>query len=142
MSSELKCPYCGTHIDEHEATRCLDAWVANKVLGIYVRKSVDDFGGFLPLMTCETMGSFAGRREEPILYYSGEFLLMEALIDRMCKRLAEFDESVQIIFIDDVVVCNLGITYDPYDVDTVEFWGQAKTAPLAMCRASIKACND
>lgn len=28
-----ECPHCGTPITEHEATRCLDAWVAEAVTG-------------------------------------------------------------------------------------------------------------
>lgn len=29
----MNCPHCNTHIDEHPASRCLDAWVAEAVMG-------------------------------------------------------------------------------------------------------------
>jgi len=29
----MECPYCGTTLEEHEATECFDAWVAEVVLG-------------------------------------------------------------------------------------------------------------
>lgn len=29
----MNCPHCGTHIDEHEATPCFNAWVAEDVMG-------------------------------------------------------------------------------------------------------------
>ncbi len=28
----MNCPHCETEIDEHEASRCLDAWVAKAVM--------------------------------------------------------------------------------------------------------------
>lgn len=28
----MNCPHCKTHIDEHQADRCLDAWIAQDVL--------------------------------------------------------------------------------------------------------------
>ena len=32
-STELNCPHCKLHIDEHPASRCLDAWVHTDVMG-------------------------------------------------------------------------------------------------------------
>ena len=29
----MKCPHCDVHVDEHETSRCLDAWVAETVMG-------------------------------------------------------------------------------------------------------------
>jgi len=29
----MNCPHCNTHIDEHEASPCFDAWVAEAVMG-------------------------------------------------------------------------------------------------------------
>ena len=29
----MECPYCGTSLEEHEATECFDAWVVERVLG-------------------------------------------------------------------------------------------------------------
>jgi len=31
--SDKNCPHCGTHIDEHPASRCLRGWVATSVMG-------------------------------------------------------------------------------------------------------------
>ncbi|KKK65183.1 hypothetical protein LCGC14_2976710, partial [marine sediment metagenome] len=28
----MKCPHCQIEVDEHEANRCLDAWVAEVVM--------------------------------------------------------------------------------------------------------------
>ena len=32
MTDKLCCPECGTHIDEHEAGECIDAWAAKDVM--------------------------------------------------------------------------------------------------------------
>jgi hypothetical protein len=32
---EVKCPYCGTAILDHPADRCLNSWVAEKVMGYH-----------------------------------------------------------------------------------------------------------
>ena len=34
MTDELNCPECGVEVDEHEAGRCLDRWVAKDVMGL------------------------------------------------------------------------------------------------------------
>lgn len=30
----MKCPHCDVHVDEHEASRCLDAWIAEAVMDL------------------------------------------------------------------------------------------------------------
>lgn len=40
----MNCPYCNTHIDEHPASRCLDAWVAETVMDGDVRPDPDGDG--------------------------------------------------------------------------------------------------
>ncbi len=37
----MKCPHCQTEVDEHEANRCLDAWVAEAVMGWQIRNNPD-----------------------------------------------------------------------------------------------------
>ena len=32
-SREMNCPHCDTSVDEHSSGRCLDAWVAEAVMG-------------------------------------------------------------------------------------------------------------
>ena len=43
------CPTCGVGITEHEASRCLDAWVAQKVMGWYQRYIEDIEGNWDPM---------------------------------------------------------------------------------------------
>ena len=38
----VKCPVCGLGIDEHPASRCLDAWIAESVMGISVAWDGDE----------------------------------------------------------------------------------------------------
>lgn len=37
----MKCPHCKTEIDEHEANRCLRGWVAESVMGWRVENGED-----------------------------------------------------------------------------------------------------
>ena len=39
----MNCPHCNTHIDEHPASRCLDAWVAKSVMRLEVYMSHDEY---------------------------------------------------------------------------------------------------
>lgn len=48
-SGDMDCPRCGTEIREHEATGCLDAWVAEAVMGWPEWTGDDDYSGPYPM---------------------------------------------------------------------------------------------
>ena len=40
----MKCPHCDVRVDEHETSRCLDAWVAEDVMG-WTKKKIKGSDG-------------------------------------------------------------------------------------------------
>lgn len=44
----MNCPHCQTPIEEHKATRCLDAWIAEKVLGYRHGVPLPNSAGWMP----------------------------------------------------------------------------------------------
>ena len=42
----MNCPHCGIHIDEHEAGRCLDAWVIEKAMNWWGISEEDGWFGW------------------------------------------------------------------------------------------------
>jgi len=43
MSETLICPHCNTDVDEHPASRCLDAWVATTVMWLDLGGDASDW---------------------------------------------------------------------------------------------------
>lgn len=60
----MNCPTCGLNIDEHPANRCLDAWVAEEVMGLNVVSRnwpcghTPDCGGYEASMQAEARYSW------------------------------------------------------------------------------------
>ena len=110
--TNLACPHCDTSVDEHEAGRCLDAWVSQHIRGHPVwtnsREMADSYGFYhLP-------------------YYSTDIAAAWDVVGRMGSMWM------------DATVPGIGID--------VEFEtgrkGTASTAPLAICRAALKAVGE
>ena len=120
--AELKCPHCGTPIDEHEATRCLDAWIAQSVLGIPVRFEAIASG---PLWV---ESEWAGK--VPLEAYSSDIAAAWHVVEK-------------------AYIHTIRIVVSAKDDSPAEWqaeghvlsttWGLAETMPLAVCRAALKA---
>ena len=122
----MKCPYCATHIDEHPALPCLNAWIAHDIMEIPTDEIYKDCNritqdGFL----CEDYsGSVAAAWEVVEKLAENNILLHLAR-----RRWGYMQWKAYFIHADFVGLPDAG------------FRDEAPTAPLAICRAAIKAKN-
>ena len=126
----MNCPHCNTRIDEHEANRCLDAWVAEAVMGWKIRNNPD-----IPSIveywdgTLLTGLKYEYWREPP--YFSDDIAAAWEVVGRLYGRnggyfmLERFDSELG------------GDWRTVLGVEDID--GVAPSAPLAICRAAIKA---
>ena len=114
--SSLHCPTCAVHVDEHEASRCMDDWVAEKVMG-------------WQLVYDEWM---QGREPtyQPNEWHPSRF--MDAAWD-VVEKIAQ-----RCILIIDCVPSAKSFVVHLEDFEH-KVRAEADTAPLAICRAAIKA---
>ena len=121
----MECPHCDTPIDEHEASRCLDAWVDFVVFGAEPR--------------IMSNGQIVGRK-----FFSTDIAAAWEMVEQLCswKR-------------DDNMLTLKGQGPTPEHPDEQEGWYDAEiagaagkweslnadTAPLAICRAALKAAQ-
>lgn len=153
----INCPHCNTQIDEHEASRCLDAWVANEVMG-WRGREVTMTNILLPPQGWERYfdndtlygppsekrewdfdsrqfyNSDKGGKTMPIVpHYSASIAAAWEVAEKLADRWPDF---------------NIGKGWDEYTGLWVVSWGfdghgwatmDATTAPLAICRAALKA---
>lgn len=123
----MNCPHCQTEIDEHEAGRCLRGWVAESVMGWRVENGEDG----LPAH------AFPSKDEHVYLlpdlgpqWYPDHDI---AAAWEMVEKLGED------------VTHDIGVSYNGFQWFCE--WGvqgqmhieTAPTAPLAICRAALKA---
>jgi len=146
--SKLNCPHCGAHIDEHPASRCLDAWAAKVVMGkrIEFRK-----------------GEPVGWKEdgEPFLWFPNDFVDLDdntlyihatdgytGMVQHYSKYIAaawQVEEKMresgwEFVYDDDsegkVAMFSRGRDqWGEIDVHSA----MADTAPLAICKAALLA---
>ena len=123
----MNCPHCNTNIDEHEAFRCLDAWVAEAVMGLVQCQA--DFHGDAPNCYAPKDSSKCGSFLED---YSTDISAAWEVVEKVNQ-----DNAMTLRW------------YNPdgrTSIYSVAFGfgkkagAEADTAPLAICRASIKAC--
>ena len=131
---EIKCPHCDTSVDEHEAGRKTDVCVAVVVMGIVV----PDWGPDTP---CPINGSEMRWTEErawcydhsewhygPAQEYSTDIAAAWEVVGRMGDVLRR-------------LLRNKGSEKWECIFDYVHV-GTAPTAPLAICRAALKAVGE
>lgn len=136
--NEIICPNCGTDIDEHEAGQCLDEWVATVIM--QEPKPIYDYPWEQALF--ESSRSWWGNWTWRAVYSEGDvagwsprsFSTQIEAAWRVLERFRFFD-----------------INYDESENEALLYWveivhncarvyeAQAKTPPLAICRAAIKA---
>ena len=112
--SEISCPHCGVNVSEHEAGRCLDAWVAEAV-------------GWSDTTT--------NRHEPQVPHYSTDIAAAWEVVGRVAEKyyvdIGVYKRGAQ-------------VQINNYGDDGWEDWAgsiRADTAPLAICCAALKAGN-
>ena len=137
--TKLHCPTCGVEIDEHEATTCLDAWVAERVMGWekcnnWWMRPVD--GEICRLVTAAHSGSW-----NPSQDIAAAWVLVEKVADlHGCQFSIERVGRPWEIKCGryGAVVSGGDLWYERPDLTLAVY---APTAPLAITRAAIKAAS-
>lgn len=135
----MNCPHCGTEVDEHEATRCLDAWVAQIATGeslehlpvVYEEGTTRDGTDGWSTFVC------------PKCRNPEEVLVSEPCCQYYSTSIKAAWEVVEKLGAD--VTHDIGVHYNGFQWFCE--WGKegemhietALSAPLAICRAAIKA---
>ena len=117
----MNCPHCDTSVDEHEAGRCLDAWVAEKVFGRPPTR--EDWTYCLWKTDCQLA--------ESNCFFSTEIAAAWEVWARMRRDWCEMEWLAG----DYRVRFGVGARAQ----DMTYHSGTADTAPLAICRAALKA---
>ena len=120
---EIKCPHCDTSVDEHEAGRCLDAWVAEAVMGCKPADRQASPDGIVSLT----------ESDDRIIYlpdWSPSAKIAAAW--EVVGRFFRFDVGTDGM----LYLCEVGIS------PTRKFIASADTAPLAICRAALKGSEE
>jgi hypothetical protein len=130
------CPHCGIHIDEHEATRCLDKWIANDVLGVYDK-------------ICQEETRFMLPESVNLPYYSTSIAAAWEVVEKLWIS-GDGPYWVGDFFLEwwqdgEWLVCNkpIGVRDGAIKAMCDGKKTGKPSAPLAICRAAIKAMyND
>jgi len=132
--SDKNCPYCGTHIDDHPASPCLNAWVAEDVMEWW---NVSEGDGWFGFHFVKIEGA-AMPVYDPVPHFSDSIIaawqVVEMLRQNYYVDIGVDDNGAQ-VQLDCLHVNNLGNTRWQ-----LAFVGstRANTAPLAICRTAIK----
>ncbi len=128
----MKCPHCDTQIDEHEADKCMDAWVAEAVMGWIEDK---ENPGLYNKITYDNSGMVQWNKLPP---YSTSI----ADAWQVVEKLEERNAWVSL----DKVPTNTNWDFrgiiDELEPSEVRFIAHAPTAQLAICRAALKAVTS
>ena len=125
----MNCPSCGISIDQHPANRCLDACVAEKVMGLRVCRDYGFQGnhdlviGEIPRYSTTIKGAWALADE---LRERGLHLQMNDTMSAYRARFFTVDSTTD---------------WDRESADGA-YYQFADTAPLAICLASLKAAGE
>jgi len=125
--ADLLCPHCDTSVDEHDSGRCLDAWVAEAVMGLDVHKPHEAVAAF--------RGQFSvGKHDMPLLRYSIDIAAAWEVVGRVGKN-----HLIQLTGF----LYEGRLNYWRFDIRESDMGPRSDTAPLAICRAALKAgIND
>ena len=136
----MHCPHCKTEIDEHEAGRCLDAWVAEAVMGAKwteqenVCRILWNADGVEMIMEEWSEKDWVPSTAS-LPQYSTDIAAAWDVVEKVCTWEAE-----------DSVLKLRGQGPSPEILDEPDGWydvelgrrsGSAATAPLAICRAAL-----
>jgi len=160
----MNCPTCNVHIDEHPASQCLNEWVATDVMGYkallgmeenaknfpYIRKIrnphvkcvwINDDGVRMACEECGDMPEYstsiaAAWQVREVLHRKG---ISIGLIDCRLETNTDCKWAYEIYTYDNPDAVMDGVQFGTYHY---ELDGGAKAAPLAICRAAIKATKE
>lgn len=112
----MNCPYCGVHIDEHPASRCLDKWIA-QVFGVYDKICQEEYHLMLP-------------EGAHLPYYSTNIAAVWEVEEKIEERKlrSRYSQALVAQMLDTVV-----------NSDEHMWWLLAHASPHHRCRAAIKA---
>jgi hypothetical protein len=152
VTDKLHCPTCGVHIDEHEATRCMDWWIECRLFGAsFVPKNTE-----IPVPTVSAIGVYRLSNETARTAYDcyrlagGKYVQGTIPRKRYSSNIADAWDVVEktklfigYSFCQSWNGSRYLVTYFVRDDDECyhETYASAPTAPLAICRAAIKAVN-
>ena len=136
----LNCPRCNKDVDEHEAGRCMDAWIAEAVMELPPREhtfryeegntpdGTDGWAGF----QCSYCDAAVGSAAPCLLYYSTQIADVWTVVDRLQG------EPEQFFF---------GIRRTPavdgrWHVEFGALFAADENLCLAICRAALKSVTE
>ena len=142
-----KCPECGIEIDDHPAGRCLDTWVAEVVMGWEIHYIEHNSGLVSSGEYCWLLPD-GGMQAEPYVFpYSSDIDAAWEVVEHLtnngyCPAIL-FDDNGHWAMSTDGSQ-SVPMSSDTEDISTMFFvkkneW--ANSAPLAICRASIKVVS-
>ena len=120
----MNCPHCGVHIDEHPASRCLDAWVAVDVMEL-AGVGLDSVGDF----------QYLHSPDRP--HFVSEYSTDIAAAWEVEQKIEEL--KLRARYVQHLVAAMLG---KEVDSDEDMWWLLAHASPLDRCRAAIKATKE
>ncbi len=124
----MNCPHCGIRVSEHEANRCLDAWVAEAVMGKPTRHNAEHWMGW----------HWTTKDGMRVRWYSTD---IRAAWEMLCA----LQSKARIIRVSngDGDSCDVNILADALSNGQSAHSkikdGTLENAPLAICRAALKA---
>ena len=147
MNNKLNCPECGVEIDEHETGRCLDAWVHGFVMGkpVYTQDELAERNergcGFIIVTMVD--GEIVNYDDSTMPRYSTDIASAQRVVNKL-------DDDGKIIFLNVVYRFipkrQVVVVIEKEDETAIHnhryITGKALYAPLAICRAKIKAVSN
>jgi len=135
----MNCPRCETEIDEHEANRCLDAWVAEAVMGWHkFEKMGSSYRGVRMCKTCGRLELDNEHWNADSPNYSSDIADAWKVAGKMTgPNMGVGGDWWKLEWLAGSYRANFGYGRKVKDVT---YWKAiADTAPLAICRAALKA---
>ena len=129
----MKCPHCQTLVTDHEANRCLDAWIAEEVMGW------DDSCGYsywIMLPPKESTGRSEGR-----VYPVPAFISSISAAWEVVKKIINDEQRFELITGDQMLAWIVGEDSAP-DKLGLFICGVGETMPLAICRAALLSLKE
>lgn len=150
MTDKLNCPKCGVHIDDHEAGRCLDEWVITSLpltisqATIGVPKPICSHASHYDTIWDNTGFWYC---QPPVYENDDAFEWQPIAVSEDIAAAWQVVKKLQRICRIDIenykwVTKASNTVVRVYAVDFPSFRTEAPTAPLAICRAAIKAMYD
>ena len=135
----MNCPHCGVHVDEHPENACFNAWVATGVMEIDSIRRHDKKG---PGRVVEAYAVYSDDSEDgyamywlnsDFYNYSGHIAAAWRVVEKVLKK----DVLARVRLDSGSFAWTVWVSNK--DIST---WASGETAPLAICRAAIKATKE